>query len=180
MTYFDLSVFENASQVLRDPVIRAKVLLGEVDCLFVTQNGRWVRTEELLLDTHVVIGNGEHGRSIFRGFRWQRGILLRILFEGTGVESLREHHLLEEDDGAHRVVECQLVLVQLRENGTDVQVSVCLDLGLLEARFDRESTLEEIQGGPHLPNTSVVASHIVEGHGLAELVVLAQLLRLLQ
>ena len=55
-----------------------------------------------------------------------------------------------------------------------------LDLGLLQTRFDSKSTLEEVERCTHLSNTAVVASHVVEGHGLTELVVLAKLLRLFQ
>ena len=61
MPYFDLCVFKNAPQVLSDAIIRAQVLLSEVDGLLVAKNGSGVRAEELLLYTHVVVGNRKHG-----------------------------------------------------------------------------------------------------------------------
>lgn len=72
------------------------------------------------------------------------------------------------------MVQSQLVLVELRENSADVQVGVGLDLGFLESRLDSERPLKEVQGRAHLSNTSVVASHVVESHGLAEFVVLTE------
>lgn len=72
------------------------------------------------------------------------------------------------------------MLVELREHGTDVEMSVCLDFGALQPRLDRQGTLQEVQGGAHLTNAAVVARHVVEGHCLAKLVVLAELLRLFE
>ena len=59
-------------------------------------------------------------------------------------------------------------------------MSVSLNLGFLESRLDSQSPLKKVQGGAHLSNTSIVASHIVESHGLAEFVVLTELFRLLE
>lgn len=78
------------------------------------------------------------------------------------------------------MIQSQLVLVQLRQDSANVQVGVSLDLGSLQARLNRERPLEEVQGCAHLSNAAIVASHVVEGHGLSKLVVLAQLLRLLE
>jgi len=40
--------------------------------------------------------------------------------------------------------------------------------------------LQKIEGSTHLADTSVVASHVVVGHSLSELIVFAQFLRLLE
>jgi hypothetical protein len=58
LPYLDLGVFEDIAQVLCDAVLWAQVLLCEVDGLLVGQDGGGVRAQELLLHTHVVIGNG--------------------------------------------------------------------------------------------------------------------------
>ena len=50
----------------------------------------------------------------------------------------------------------------------------------LQLCLNSKCLLQEVEGGPHLSNSAVVASHIVVGHCLAELVVLAELLGLLQ
>lgn len=59
-------------------------------------------------------------------------------------------------------------------------MGVSLDLGLLKSRLNSQSPLKEVQGGPHLSDTSVVASHVIESHGLTEFVVLTELFRLLE
>ena len=78
------------------------------------------------------------------------------------------------------MIQRQLVLVELREHGTDVQVSVGLDLGALQPRLDRQGALQEVKCRAHLADAAVVACHVIEGHSLAELVVLTQLLRLFE
>lgn len=60
----DLGIFEDIAQVLRNAVLWTQVLLSKVDGLLVTQDGCGVGSEELLFDTHVVIGNGKDGRTI--------------------------------------------------------------------------------------------------------------------
>ena len=40
--------------------------------------------------------------------------------------------------------------------------------------------MQEVEGSSHLADAAVVARHVVEGHGLAKLVVLAKLFRLLE
>jgi len=40
--------------------------------------------------------------------------------------------------------------------------------------------LKEVESRLHFTNSSVVTGHIVEGHGLSELIVLAEFLRLLE
>ena len=59
-------------------------------------------------------------------------------------------------------------------------MSVRLDLRPLQSRLNRQSSLKEVQSRSHLPDASVVACHVIEGHGLTKLVVLAQLLTLLE
>jgi hypothetical protein len=46
-------------------------------------------------------------------------------------------------------------------------VSIGLDFGLLESRFDSQSTLEEVKSSSHLANSTVVTGHVVVGHGLS-------------
>ena len=78
------------------------------------------------------------------------------------------------------MVQSQLVLIELGENCTYVQVGVCLDLGPLQASLDRQCLLQEVEGSTHFANSSIVTSHVIESHRHAELISLAQLLRLLQ
>lgn len=140
-TYLDLGVIEHVSQVLRDTIIWAQILLSEVDGLLVGQDRGRVRTKELLLDSHVVVGDGEHSSAVLCSVGWS---FLFLLLEGGWVKSLSQHDLLQQDHSTHRMVESQLVLVQLRQNRTDVQMGVGLDLGSLQARLDGQCTLQEV------------------------------------
>jgi hypothetical protein len=65
------------------------------------------------------------------------------------------------------VVKSKLVLVELREDGADVEMSIGLNLWLLKAGLDSESTLKEVESGSHLSNSSVIASHVVVCHSLS-------------
>ena len=78
------------------------------------------------------------------------------------------------------MIESQLMLVKLRENRTDVQMSVSLDLRALEPRFNSKSSLQEVKSSAHFANSTIVAGHVVEGHSLTKLVVFTELFRLLQ
>lgn len=60
----NLRVFENASEILGDPVISSEILLSKVDRFFVGENGSRIRAEELLLDAHIVVRNREYSGSI--------------------------------------------------------------------------------------------------------------------
>lgn len=60
----DLGVFENVAQVLGDTVFGSQILLCEVHGLLVRQDRGRVGSEELLLNAHVVIGDGENSSSI--------------------------------------------------------------------------------------------------------------------
>ena len=124
-----------------------------------------------------MVGDREHGSAVLRGLG---GKVFLILLERHRVKSLGKHHLLQEDDCAHGVVQRKLVLVQLREHRTDVQVRVSLDLGSLQPRLNRECPLQEVEGGAHFADAAIVASHVVEGHCLSQLVVFAKLLALLE
>ena len=110
MTYLNLSVLEYIAQVLGDTVFRTKVLFGEVNSFLVRKDGSWVRSEEFLLDAHIVISNGKYSSSILGRFCWK---VFLILLESCRVQSLRQHHLLKQDHCTHCVVQGQLMLVQL-------------------------------------------------------------------
>ena len=60
VTYLVLSVLVNASQILCDSIIRSQVLLGEVHSFLVGEDGSGVRSQEFLLNTHVVVGDGKN------------------------------------------------------------------------------------------------------------------------
>ena len=72
------------------------------------------------------------------------------------------------------------MLVQLRQDGANVQMSVSLDLRSLQSRLDCQGTLEEVECSAHLSYASIVAGHVIECHGLSKLVVFAELLTLLE
>ncbi len=72
------------------------------------------------------------------------------------------------------------MLIKLTQHSANVQVSVCLDLGSLQAGLDCEGLLQKVQCSAHLPNTSIVACHVVECHGHAQLVGVDKLLGLFQ
>ena len=72
------------------------------------------------------------------------------------------------------------MLVKLRENRTDVKMSVSLDFRALEPRFNSKSSLQEVESRAHFADSTIVAGHVVEGHGLTKLVVFTELFRLLQ
>ena len=59
-------------------------------------------------------------------------------------------------------------------------MGISLDLRSLYAGLNRQSLLQEIQCGPHLSDPAIVASHVVKGHGHAQLISFAELLGLLE
>lgn len=78
------------------------------------------------------------------------------------------------------MVQRQFMLVQLRQDGANVQMSVSLDLRSLQSRLDCQGTLEEVECSAHLSYASIVTGHVIECHGLSKLVVFAELLTLLE
>ena len=72
------------------------------------------------------------------------------------------------------------MLVELRENSADVQMSVGLDFGTLEPRFNGEGPLQEVESCAHFTDPAIIAGHIVKSHGLAKFVVFTELFRLFQ
>ena len=78
------------------------------------------------------------------------------------------------------MVQGQLMLVQLREDRANIQVRISLSLGPLQTALNGKRALQEVERCAHLADSSIVASHVVECHGLTELVGLAQLLTLLE
>ena len=93
---------------MSDAVLWSEVLLREVHGFLVGKDSSGVRSEELLLDSHIMISDGEHGGTVFRCLSGQ---IFIVIMEGTGIKSLGQHHLLKKDDCAHCVVQGQLVLV---------------------------------------------------------------------
>jgi hypothetical protein len=94
------------------------------------------------------------------------------------VESLREHHLLEQDNCRHSVVKCQFVLIKLGKHSANIQMSISLNLWSLQLSLDGERLLQEVKCRSHFADPAVVARHIVEGHCLAEFVIFTELLTL--
>ena len=78
------------------------------------------------------------------------------------------------------MIERQLVLVELGEHGANVEVGVRLNLRALQTGLNGKCTLQKVESGSHFADATVVARHVIEGHSLAELVVLAEFLALLQ
>ena len=59
-------------------------------------------------------------------------------------------------------------------------MSVSLNFWALEPRFNRKSSLQEVESSAHFADSTIVAGHVVEGHGLTKLVIFTELFRLLQ
>ena len=134
-----------------------------------------------------MIGNRQHGHFVLvlhlvagEARAWYHHVVEVIFLSGRWIELSAQHHFLKENDGAHRVVEGQLVLVELGEHGADIKVGIGLSFRSLQSTLDRQCPLQEVEGGPHFTDSPVVAGHVVEGHCLTELVVLAELLGLLE
>lgn len=53
-----LCIFIDTSQILSDSIFWSKVLLCKVHSLLVGKNCSWITSQEFLLDSHIVIGNG--------------------------------------------------------------------------------------------------------------------------
>jgi hypothetical protein len=88
-----LGILIDVSEVLRDAIFGSEVLLSEIDCLFVAEDGGRVGTQEFLLYSHVVIGDGKDGGTVLRVFVACRKLFL-FLLDGMGVKSLPKLHLL--------------------------------------------------------------------------------------
>ena len=168
-----LRIFIHVLQVLCDAILRSQILLCEIYCLFVAKNSGRVRAQEFLLYTHVVVGNGKDSCAVLGVFVSCRKFLL-FLLHCMRIQPLSKLHFLKKDHCRHGVIQCELMLIQLTENGTYVEVCVSLDLRSLEACFDCQCLLQEVQCSPHLSNPTVVAGHVVKGHSHAQLVGLAK------
>jgi hypothetical protein len=59
------------------------------------------------------------------------------------------------------------MLIELRENRTNVQVCVSLNFGSLETGLNRQGFLQEIQSSSHFADSTIIASHIIECHSHA-------------
>lgn len=99
-----------------------------------------------------------------------------VFVQASGVQSTTEHHLLKQNDGRHSVIQSKLMLVELTQHRANVQMGVGLRFWSLQPALDGQGALQEVQSRPHLANSAIVASHVVERHRLSELIRLAQLL----
>ena len=59
VAYLDFGIFKYVAKVLRDSVFGTQILLRKVHRFLVREDSGRVRSEELLLDAHVVVGDGE-------------------------------------------------------------------------------------------------------------------------
>jgi len=59
-------------------------------------------------------------------------------------------------------------------------MGVCLHLRALQASLNRKGFLKEIKGRSHFSDSAIVASHVVEGHRLPQLVIFDKLFGLFQ
>ena len=118
-----------------------------------------------------MVGNSEHSGAVL-------GVLSRqiivVVLHRRGVKSLGEHHFLQQNDGTHGVIQSQLVLVQLRKHGANIEMSVGLGLGALQTRLNSQCTLQEVECRAHLSDSSIIACHVVECHRLSQLIRLTQ------
>ena len=62
------------------------------------------------------------------------------------------------------MIQGKLMLVKLGEYSAYVEMCVSLDLWSLQPCLDGQSLLQKVQSCPHLPNSSVIARHVVECH----------------
>ena len=72
------------------------------------------------------------------------------------------------------------MLVELRKHGANVEMRIGLCFWPLQAALNGQSSLQKIESSAHFADASVVASHVVECHGLAELIVFAEFFGLLE
>ena len=147
-------------------MIGAQVLVGGLRGLRIGVKAGLVLLEELLLDCNVVVGDAEHGQTVFR--------LLGVgaLF----VSYLGDQLVLDKDERLHRMLEGQLVLVHLTQDGANVEVDVCRvqDLQAVINRLigevqiivlDLQGLLEVREGGAELLRAAEDASEVVVSHG---------------
>lgn len=118
----------NVLQVLRNSVIRPKVLFSEVKCLFIAENRSMVGSQELLLDSHVVVGNCKHTDSILG-----RVLLLPIwsfsnglFFLALRVNCSTKKVFLKKNDSRHSMVESQFMFIQLAQHSANIEMSIGL------------------------------------------------------
>ena len=69
-TYFYFSVLKHIPQILSDAIVWTQVLLSEIDSFLVRENRSWIRPQELLLDTHIVVSYRKHSCPVFGGLCW--------------------------------------------------------------------------------------------------------------
>ena len=64
------------------------------------------------------------------------------------------------------MIQSQLMLIQLTQHSTDVQMCVRLHFRPLKFGLNCQSLLQEVERSSHLSNPAIVASHVVESHCL--------------
>ena len=99
--------------VLSHRVLRAKILVARLRRLGIGVERGLVLLEELLLHCDVVVGDAQNGQAV-----------LRLLGVGLLLAHLRDQLVLDEDQGLHGVLERELVLAHLAEDGADVKMDV--------------------------------------------------------
>lgn len=72
------------------------------------------------------------------------------------------------------------MLIQLRQHGANVQVGISLSFWSLKSRLNGQGSLQKVEGCSHFADPPVIASHVVESHGLTQFVVFTKFLRLLE
>ena len=106
-TYLNFSIFKDIPQILSDAIVRTQILFSKVDRFLIAEDRCGIRLKEFLFDAHIMVGNRKHGRSILIRLHGHRGIILIlviIVWVALRIQSLRQHHLLQQDDSAHCVI----------------------------------------------------------------------------
>ena len=97
-------------------MLRPKVLVGRLGSLRVRIQRCLILLQKFLLDSYIMVGDAEDGQPVLRLLDLLSLFLLRVYF---GYQLV-----LDEDERLHRVLEGELVLAHLTENGTNVKVDV--------------------------------------------------------
>lgn len=141
-TYLIFGIFIYASEILCNSILWSKMLLSEINCLFVWQYGCWIGPQKFLFNAHVMVCNGQYCNFIFiavLALSWE--IIKIIIGSWTWIKLFPKHHFLEQNDGTHCMIEGQLMLVQLWKDGTNVEMCISLCLWPLKSTFNSQSSL---------------------------------------
>mmetsp|Transcript_7139 Transcript_7139/g.11284 ORF Transcript_7139/g.11284 Transcript_7139/m.11284 type:complete len:204 (+) Transcript_7139:206-817(+) len=151
-------------------MVTTEVAVGALSCLGVGVQGGLVLLQELLLHCDIMVGDTENGEAVLRLLDFSLYLIsfvhLLLLLD------LGNELILNQDQGLHRVLQGELVLAHLAQDGANVEVDISrvehlqavVDAVVAEMEvviFNFQGFLQIAEGGPQLLSSSENASEVI-------------------